>query len=101
VPFDMDEDWPRELRTALTDYRQAWRAKMDEVNACIEANAEQEELVDQRMKVSGRCPRQRADLRSKLCSRRRMSLSAEEVVNLAARRNLSTKPSSRLSLFLL
>ena len=28
-------------------YRTAWRAKMDAVNACIAANAEQEELVDQ------------------------------------------------------
>src|ERR1019366_8117544 len=27
-------------------YRAAWRAKMDEVNACIAANAEKEELVD-------------------------------------------------------
>lgn len=47
VPFDTDEDWPKELQAALTEYRQAWRAKMDEVNACISANAEQEELVDQ------------------------------------------------------
>lgn len=53
VPFDTDEDWPKELQTAVTEYRQAWRAKMDEVNACIEANAEQEELVDQPVKVSG------------------------------------------------
>jgi adenine-specific DNA-methyltransferase len=35
------------LEAALVDYRAAWRAKMDEVNACIAANAEQEELVDQ------------------------------------------------------
>jgi len=34
------------LKDALTAYRQAWRAKMDEVNACIAAHAEQEELVD-------------------------------------------------------
>ncbi|MBN1104159.1 MAG: site-specific DNA-methyltransferase, partial [Deltaproteobacteria bacterium] len=47
IPFDTDEDWPAELKTALTEYRNAWRAKMDEVNACIAANAEQEELVDQ------------------------------------------------------
>ena len=53
VPFDTDSDWPRELQNAVTAYRQAWRAKMDEVNACIEANAEQEELVDQPVKVSG------------------------------------------------
>lgn len=31
----------------MTDYRTAWRAKMDEVNAAIAANAENEELVDQ------------------------------------------------------
>jgi adenine-specific DNA-methyltransferase len=47
VPFDTDSDWPQPLRDALTAYRQAWRAKMDEVNSCIEANADQEELVDQ------------------------------------------------------
>jgi hypothetical protein len=46
VPFDADADWPAELRSALKEYRAAWRAKMDEVNACISANAEQEELVD-------------------------------------------------------
>ena len=47
VPFDTDPDWPEGLKKALEDYRTAWRAKMDEVNACIAANAEQEELVDQ------------------------------------------------------
>ncbi|MGH8064257.1 MAG: DNA methyltransferase [Candidatus Entotheonellia bacterium] len=47
VPFDVDEDWTPELQAALTAYRAAWRAKMDEVNACIAASAEQEELVDQ------------------------------------------------------
>lgn len=46
VPFDTDEDWTEELKTALTNYRKLWRAKMDEVNACIQANAEMEELVD-------------------------------------------------------
>lgn len=35
------------LQDAVTAYRTAWRAKMDEVNACIEASAQQEELVDQ------------------------------------------------------
>lgn len=53
VPFDTDEDWPSALRGAVTAYRAAWRAKMDEVNACIAANAAQEELVDQPRKVSG------------------------------------------------
>jgi len=47
VPFDTDQDWPDTLRDALTDYRNVWRAKMDEVNECIAASAEKEELVDQ------------------------------------------------------
>src|SRR5690606_13834111 len=47
VPFDTDPDWPEPLRDALVSYREAWRAKMDEVNATIAASAEQEELVDQ------------------------------------------------------
>jgi adenine-specific DNA-methyltransferase len=46
VPFDIDPDWPKPLQEALTAYRAAWRAKMDEVNFCISANAEMEELVD-------------------------------------------------------
>ena len=47
------------LQEALTDYRKAWRAKMDEVNACIAASSEDEVLVDQpeidrkRVRVSG------------------------------------------------
>lgn len=59
VPFDTDPDWPEELQKALTDYRRAWREKMDEVNACIAARADQEELVDQpavdrgKVRVSG------------------------------------------------
>lgn len=53
VPFDTDPDWPKELRQAVTEYRKAWRAKMDEVNACISANAAQEELVDQPEVVKG------------------------------------------------
>ncbi len=47
VPFDTDPDWPADLQRAVTEFRQAWRAKMDEVNDCIAKNAEQEELVDQ------------------------------------------------------
>ena len=47
VPFDPDPDYPPALADAVTAYRAAWRAKMDEVNACIAANADQEELVDQ------------------------------------------------------
>jgi adenine-specific DNA-methyltransferase len=46
VPFDTDADWPKPLQDALDDYRAAWRAKMEEVNSCIAANAEMEELVD-------------------------------------------------------
>ena len=59
VPFDTDPDWPQALQDALTDYRKAWREKMDEVNACIAASSEGEELVDQpevdgkRIRVSG------------------------------------------------
>jgi adenine-specific DNA-methyltransferase len=53
VPFDTDADWPKPLAEALTAYRAAWRAKMDEVNACIQANAEQEDLVDQPIPVPG------------------------------------------------
>jgi adenine-specific DNA-methyltransferase len=53
VPFDTDADWPQALQDAVTEYRQAWRKKMDEVNACIAASAEQEELVDQPEVVRG------------------------------------------------
>ncbi len=53
VPFDTDPDWPKELRLSVTEYRKAWRAKMDEINACIAANAAQEELVDQPEIVKG------------------------------------------------
>ena len=59
VPFDTDPAWPQVLQEALTDYREAWREKMDEVNDCIDASSEGEELVDQpevdrkRIRVSG------------------------------------------------
>lgn len=53
VPFDTDTDWPKGLAEAVTAYRAAWRAKMDEVNACIAASADQEELVDQPEVVKG------------------------------------------------
>ncbi len=53
VPFDTDQEWPEALQTAVTAYRAAWRGKMDEVNACINANAAQEELVDQPKVVRG------------------------------------------------
>ena len=47
VPFDTDPLWPEPMQEALLAYRAAWRAKRDEVDAAIAANAEQEELVDQ------------------------------------------------------
>ena len=59
APFDTDPDWPQALQEALTNYRKAWRAKMDEVNDCITKSSEGEELVDQpevdrkRIRVSG------------------------------------------------
>ena len=59
VPFDTDPDWHPELSEALTNYREAWRAKMDEVNECIAAASDSEELVDQpevdrkKLRVSG------------------------------------------------
>ena len=59
VPFDTDPDWSQALQEALTDYRKAWREKMDEVNDCIDKSSEGEELVDQpevdrkRIRVSG------------------------------------------------
>ena len=59
VPFDIDPDWPAALQDALTNYRKAYRAKMDEVNDCIAKSSEGEELVDQpevdrkRIRVSG------------------------------------------------
>ena len=47
VPFDTDPNWPKALKDALIEYRRAWRQKMDEINTCIAARADQEELVDQ------------------------------------------------------
>jgi adenine-specific DNA-methyltransferase len=47
IPFDTDPDYPQALSDAVTEYRKAWQNKMKEVNACINARAEQEELVDQ------------------------------------------------------
>ena len=59
VPFDTDPDWPQALRDALTDYSEAFRAKMEEVNDCIAASSDGEELVDlpevdrKKLRVSG------------------------------------------------
>ena len=47
VPFDTDPDYPADLKKAIEEYRVAWRAKMDEVNACITSDADPVELVDQ------------------------------------------------------
>jgi adenine-specific DNA-methyltransferase len=53
VPFDAADDWPEDLRAALDAYRAAWRARRDEVKACIEASADPEDLVDQPYVVRG------------------------------------------------
>jgi adenine-specific DNA-methyltransferase len=47
VPFDVDSDWPLALQEAVAEYRAVWREKMAEVDACISASAELEDLVDQ------------------------------------------------------
>jgi adenine-specific DNA-methyltransferase len=46
VPFDTDPDWPSALQSALEAYRDAWHAKMVEVNDCVAKNAVMEDLVD-------------------------------------------------------
>jgi adenine-specific DNA-methyltransferase len=53
VPFDTDADWPKPLQEAFNAYRAAWLANIDDVNACIAANAVMEELVDKPEIVSG------------------------------------------------
>lgn len=53
VPFDADSEYPSELSRAVGEYRMAWRAKMDEVNAIIEEEADQQELADQPRAVKG------------------------------------------------
>jgi adenine-specific DNA-methyltransferase len=52
VPFDADQEWPQSLRETLAAYRSAWANKMHEVNSCIAANADLEELVDRPEVVS-------------------------------------------------
>ena len=47
VPYDTDPDWPEPLRSAVADYRAGWRARQEEVDACIAANSDAEVLVDQ------------------------------------------------------
>ena len=53
MPFDVDDHWPQPLQGAVLRYRELWKAKMKEVNDTIAARAEQEELVDQPIKVPG------------------------------------------------
>ena len=53
VPFDADPDWPPSLQDALAAYRAARREKMEEVDRCIAANSESEELVDRPEVVRG------------------------------------------------
>lgn len=53
MPFDADPEWPEELAQAVLNYRAVWKMKMKEINDCIAARAEQEELVDQPVKVPG------------------------------------------------
>jgi hypothetical protein len=38
APYEVDPEWPEGLRQALEGYREAWRGKMDEVNALIPAS---------------------------------------------------------------
>lgn len=53
VPFDADPEWPQALSAAVMAYRDVWRARMNAVDACIAANAEQQELFDQPVVVKG------------------------------------------------
>lgn len=53
VPFDTDPDWPMPLQDALIAYRAAWRTKMNEVDSCVAANADVEELVDKPEVLNG------------------------------------------------
>lgn len=53
IPFDSDSEWPPSLTQALTEFRAAWRKKMEDVDACITTSAEQEELVDRPEVVRG------------------------------------------------
>lgn len=47
VPFEPDGEWPKPLTERLRDYRAAWRARRDEIDATIALRSEQENLVDQ------------------------------------------------------
>lgn len=47
VPFDGDPDWPKALTQAVLAYREAWKEKTEDLDACIAANSDRESLVDQ------------------------------------------------------
>jgi adenine-specific DNA-methyltransferase len=53
VPYQAELAWPAELKHSLREYHEAFKAKMEEVNAAIAASAEQEELVDQPIVIKG------------------------------------------------
>jgi adenine-specific DNA-methyltransferase len=53
IPFHSDPDWPQPVQEALAAYRAAWRSKMDQVNGCIAANAEMEEVIDKPEEAKG------------------------------------------------
>jgi adenine-specific DNA-methyltransferase len=53
VPFDTDPDHPKPLSDAINAYRAAWRAKMDDVNACVAKNALLKELVNEPVPMRG------------------------------------------------
>lgn len=53
MPVDVDPEWPPELLRAVKEYLGAWREKVQEVNACVEQNADQVDLVDQPEVVKG------------------------------------------------
>ena len=53
VLFVADPKWPQSLQGALKVYRAARREKMAEVDSCIAANSESEELVDRPEVVRG------------------------------------------------
>lgn len=47
VPFDVENEWPQDLRAAVARYRSLWKTRQADVDRCIAANAEMLELVDQ------------------------------------------------------
>lgn len=53
VPLQADPAWPKSLAEALRRFRDAFKAKMDEVNSTISASAPTEDSVDQPMIVRG------------------------------------------------